>query len=74
MQCFEDLADEQGAIALGRSDEWRRFVALLRLRPELHARTLCYWASLESTLEDAWRVAPLVRPLWSDLEPVIKRR
>ncbi len=74
MQCFEDLADEQGAAALGRSDEWLRFVALLRRRPELHAHTLFYWASLESTLEDAWRIAPLVRLLWAELEPVIKGR
>src|SRR5262249_22518728 len=66
MQCFEDCAE--AGCQLNQSDEWKRFVALLRSRPRLHARTLCYWSALDSALEDAWCVSSLVRPLWAELE------
>jgi hypothetical protein len=69
MQCFEDRA--AAGCQLDQSDEWKRFVALLRSRPELHADTLCYWSSLDSTLEDAFLISRLVRPLWAELEPTL---
>jgi hypothetical protein len=69
MECFEHLA------AMGQevehSDGWKRFVALLRGRPELHARTLCYWSALDSELPDAFRLSSLVRKLWAELEPAL---
>lgn len=68
MQCFEDLVREEDVAA---SEAWHRFVRLLRARPALHAHTLCYWASLDSDLEDAWHIASLVRPLWAELEPAV---
>jgi hypothetical protein len=70
MECFEDLAQEGADLV--PSGQWDRFVQLLRARVSLHARTLCYWSDLESPLEDAWRVSPLVRPLWAELEPSLR--
>jgi hypothetical protein len=69
MACFEDRA--QAGCQLHESEEWKRFVALLRTRPRLHARTLCYWSALDASMEEAWRVSPLVRPLWAELEPTL---
>src|SRR5690349_10434826 len=45
MQCFEDSLplDEPRPTP----PEWRRFEALLRARPKLHAFALCYWSTLE---------------------------
>lgn len=68
MQCFESLACL--GLNLAQSEQWHRFVRLLRLRPRLHASTLFYWSDIETPLEDSWLVAPLVRELWKELEPV----
>jgi hypothetical protein len=70
MRCFEDLCGE-GRDVPG-SGEWQRFVTLLRARPALHAFTLCYWSALPGSLA-SFCVSPLVRPLWSELEPVVLR-
>jgi len=67
MECFEDLA--RAGTDLSTSPQWHRFGRLLRARPSLHAQTLCYWALVGSSLEDAWYVSPLVRPLWAEFEP-----
>jgi hypothetical protein len=67
MQSFNDLMDNSRA----KPPNWDRFAALLRARPKLHAHALCYWASLESTLENAFYVSSLVRPLWAELQPLI---
>ncbi len=68
MQCFENLASEGRDVAA--MDQWRRFVRLIRARSDLYLYTLCYWAVLDSSLEDAFHISGLVRPLWADLEPV----
>ena len=69
MQSFEDGDDARDVSAM---PEWQRFVSLLRARPKLHAFTLCYWSAPDPTL--AWfRVSPLVRPLWIELEPEVVR-
>jgi hypothetical protein len=70
MQCFEDLA--QTGRQIDQNSEWKRFAALLRSRPRLHARTLWYWSAFDSTLDDAWRISPLVRQLWVDLQLAMK--
>ncbi|MFI5379864.1 MAG: hypothetical protein ACHRHE_11240 [Tepidisphaerales bacterium] len=68
MQCFENLADEGRAVSdISNMDEWQRFVLLLRARPALHAHTLCYWSS-----PDAFDITPLVRPLWAEIEPLLR--
>ena len=67
MECFEDLA--RAGTDLATSQQWRRFVLLLRARPSLHAQTLYDWALVDSTVEDAWHVSPFVRPLWAEFEP-----
>jgi hypothetical protein len=69
MQCFEELAGL--GLDLAASEQWRRFVRLLRLRPKLHATTLFYWADVETMPQDSWHVAPFVRELWKELEPTI---
>jgi hypothetical protein len=69
MQCFEDLAC--AGIHLPTSQQWLRFVNLLRARPSLHAHTLCYWALADSPVEHAWHVSPYVRPLWAEFAAVL---
>ncbi len=72
MQCFEDLAAEGRAVS--EMDEWLRFVSLLRARPKLHAYTLYYWSSFDSSLDDGFHLAGLIRPLRVELEPAICAR
>jgi hypothetical protein len=69
MESFNDLMSMDETRA--EPANWGRFTALLRARPKLHAFALCYWSALESMLEDAWHVTPLVRPLWAELQPLI---
>ena len=70
MESFEDICAEPRDVE--GSAEWRRFVAVLRGRPTLHAYTLCYWSALPGSLAD-FCVSPLVRPLWAELQPVVLR-
>jgi hypothetical protein len=69
MESFNDLLSIDGTHA--EPANWDRFTALLRARPKLHAFALCYWSVLDSTLDDAFHVTPLVRPLWAELQPLI---
>ena len=69
MQCFEELASER---TVADSEQWKRFVAVLRSRPKLHAHTICYWSSLDRDLEDAWHIAPLVRRLWTEVQKTLE--
>jgi hypothetical protein len=65
MECF-DRIDTKSAVDDG--DQWKRFVALLRLRPALHAYALYYWSCWDSDLDDAFHISRLVRPLWTEYE------
>ena len=67
MESFEDWARAGAQVAT--SDEWRRFVAILRARPSLYAYTLWSWSSPEL---EGWEISPLVRALWAKLEPTIR--
>lgn len=42
---------------------WDTVRGLLEANIALHAYSIWYWASAESALEDAWYIAPLVRPV-----------
>jgi hypothetical protein len=71
MQCFEELS--HAGVDVAASDEWPRFVTLLRTRPSLHAFTLCYWSAFEPGSGE-FAISSLVRPLWVELQPDIDRR
>jgi hypothetical protein len=68
MESFNDLMSMDEARA--EPTHWGRFAALLRARPKLHAFALCYWSALDASVEDAFYVTPLVRPLWAELQPL----
>lgn len=58
LQSFEHL-DEP----LASEPRWQRTLALLEENVALHIYTIWYWSSPELEEEDAWRVAPFLRPL-----------
>ena len=70
MATFDEMAVEGKAV--GDTDEWRRFVSILRRRPALHGWTLECTSTFYEPEDATWGVTPLVRPLWAELEPAAR--
>jgi hypothetical protein len=67
MATFNEMA--VGGTPVGETDEWRRFVSILRRQPALHAWTLECTSTVYNPDDATWGVTPLVRPLWAELKP-----
>ncbi len=58
----EQLVQESGQTFI-KSAIFQRILALVETNIDLHTATICYWASIEAELEDAWCVTPHFRQI-----------
>jgi hypothetical protein len=58
IQSCENLGD-----ALDEDRRWAEVRTLLEKNIDLHISSVWYWAALDTTLDDAWRVSPFMRGL-----------
>jgi hypothetical protein len=73
VQCVEEMSPDPGTQEqVEQLPEWQAVATLLRLKPRLHASTICYWSLLgHEKPEQQFRVSVPMRRLWQKVQHLL---